>query len=320
LHRERIDVEEETMGEKNMTSRRDFLMLLSAAGACGLGPAARSLAQEPLPQRPIPGSGEMLPVIGLGSSKVVQQIASAGEAPLARVLHTLVAYGGKLVDTWPRNPDNDAAFGRVTSAPDLRDKLFVTTKIDQVGKEAGIEQFRQTQRLYKRDVLDLVQIFSLTDLDTHWPTLKEWKAAGDARYIGVTVAQYDLYPRLEQFLSKQSPDFVQMNFSITERRAEERLLPLARERGAAILINRPFMNGTYFQRLQGRPLPDWASEFGCESWAQFSLKYILAHPAVTCVLTETTNPNHLEENIRAALGPLPDAAARQRMRDLIDQV
>jgi len=262
----------------------------------------------------------MLPVIGLGSSKVVQEVAANGEGPLAAVLRAFVAHGGKLVDTWPRNADNDAAFGRVIAAPDLRDRLFVTTKIDQAGKEAGIAQFRQTQRLYGRETLDLVQIFSLTDLDTHWPSLKEWQAAGQARYIGVTVAESRLYPQLEAFLAREKPDFVQMNYSITEREVEDRLLPLAADGGAAVLINRPFMNGAYFQRLEGRPLPEWAAEFECTTWAQFSLKYILANSSLTCVLTETSNPEHMEENLLTAIGPLPDAAARQRMRELIAQV
>ena len=190
----------------------------------------------------------------------------------------LVAHGGKLVDTWPRNADNDAGFGRVASAPELRDKLFVTTKIDQVGKDAGIAQFRQTQRNYQRRRLDLVQIFSLTDLDTHWPSLKEWKAEGDARYIGVTCRRRRGYEQLERFLRREKPDFVQMNYSITERGAEERLLPLAADRGLAVLINRPFMNGAYFDKLEGKALPAWAREFDCETWAQFSLKYILANP------------------------------------------
>jgi diketogulonate reductase-like aldo/keto reductase len=291
----------------------------TALGVGGGAPLA-ALAQPTMPQRPIPSTGEMLPVIGLGSSKVVQEIAEKGAEPLANVLRMLVAHGGKLVDTWPRNADNDAAFGRVTSAPEFRDRLFVTTKIDQVGKDAGVAQFRQTQRNYNRETLDLVQIFSLTDVDTHWSSLREWKAAGHARYIGVTVAETGLYTDLERFLGRERPDFVQINYSITERMSEERLLPLMADRGLAVLINRPFMNGAYFGRLEGRALPAWAEEFGCESWAQFSLKYILANPHVTCVLTETTNPRHMEENALTALGGLPDAQARQRMRDFIDQV
>ena len=262
----------------------------------------------------------MLPVIGLGSSKVVEEVAAKGTGPLLGVLRAFVAHGGKFVDTWPRNADNDAAFGRVIGMPEFAGKLFVTTKIDQVGKDVGIAQFRQAQRLYGRTTLDLVQIFSLTDLDTHWPSLQEWKAEGHARYIGVTVAQVARHAELEQFLGRARPDFVQMNYSITEREVEDRLLPLAAERGVAVVINRPFMNGAYFQRLEGRPLPDWAAEFECTTWAQFSLKYILANPLLTCVLTETSNPAHIEENLRTAIGPLPDAATRQRMRELIAQV
>ena len=307
------------MTDNIKTTRRDVLAMLSAAGVAGFGPV-RSLAQERMPARAIPSTGEMLPVVGLGSSKVVSQVSTNGPEALAAVLRALVANGGSVVDTWPRNPENDAGFGQVTSEPDLRDSLFITTKIDQTGKAAGIAQFRRTQQLYNRETVDLAQIFSLTDLDVQWPNLKDWKADGHARYIGVTVSQYRRYEQLEDFLQRETPDFVQMNYSITERRAEERLLPRAADQGLAVLINRPFMNGAYFGRLEGRPVPEWAAEFDCTSWAQFSLKYILAHPTVTCVLTETSNPRHMEENARTAFGRLPDAAERARMRALIDEV
>jgi diketogulonate reductase-like aldo/keto reductase len=236
------------------------------------------------------------------------------------VLRALIAGGGKLVDTWPRNPANDAGLGRVLALPELRDKLFVTTKVDQVGKELGARQFRDALRNYQREVIDLVQIFSLTDLDTHWPSLKEWKAEGAARYIGVTVSQDSRHADLEQFLRREQPDFVQMNYSITERVVEERLLPFAAERGVAVVINRPFMNGAYFDRLEGKPLPEWTREFGCDTWAQFSLKYILANPSLTSVLTETSDPKHMEENLLAATGPLPNEAQRRQMREFIATV
>jgi diketogulonate reductase-like aldo/keto reductase len=300
------------------TSRRNFLALLSALPAAALAP--RTLAQEALPVRRIPSTGETLPVIGLGSSKVVQEIATNGVDPLRQVLRTLVAHGGKLIDTWPRNAENDAAFGAVINEPDLRDHLFVTTKIDQIGKEAGAAQFQQTLAHYGREVIDLVQIFSLTDLDVHWPGLREWKESGAARYIGVTVAEARLYTQLEEFLQREQPDFVQLNYSITERETESRLLPMAADRGLAVLVNRPFMNGAYFRRLEDTPLPEWTAEFDCTTWAQFSLKYILAHPAVTCVLTETTDPAHMAENALAALGGTPDDTARARMRELIDNL
>ena len=256
--------------EEGATTRREFIATMSALGLSGLS-SNSLLAQTQMPQRPIPGKGEMLPVVGLGSSKVVSQISSNGTNPLAAVLEALRDNGGRVVDTWPRNPENDAGLGQVVNTPDFRDSLFLTTKIDQVGKEAGIEQFRQTQRLYGRETIDLVQIFSLIDLDTQWQNLKEWKAEGYARYIGVTVSQYNLYEQLEEFLGRETPDFVQMNYSITERRAEERLLPLAEDMGLAVLLNRPFMNGAYFTQLAGRPLPEWTAEFDCDSWAQLSL-------------------------------------------------
>lgn len=305
------------------TTRRELIAgSLAAAGAATLAgsPALAAFDEGGVPHRPIPSTGETLPVIGLGSSKVVEQIAQNGTEPLLGVLRALVAHGGKLVDTWPRNAENDAAFGRVAAMPEFNGKLFVTTKVDQVGKEAGVRQFRDALRNYQRSSIDLVQIFSLTDLDTHWPSLKEWKAEGAARYIGVTVSQDSRHADLEAFLRRERPDFVQMNYSITERAVEERLLPFAADRGAAVVINRPFMNGAYFERLEGKALPDWARDFGCETWAQFSLKYILANESLTSVLTETSDPKHMEENVLTATGPLPSKRERRRMRELIATV
>ncbi len=295
--------------------RRQFLAFAAIAGASGLLPAS---AQGTMPTRTIPGTSEALPVIGLGSSKVVQEIATEGPEPVAAVLRELVANGGRVVDTWPRNRANDAAFGQVIDLPDLRDTLFVTTKIDQVGRDSGIAQFEATLEDYGREQIDLAQIFSLTDVDTHWPTLRSFKDAGRARYIGVTVSEARLYDALESFLSRETPDFVQINYSITERESESRMLPMLADRGIGVIINRPFMNGAYFRRLENTPLPEWTAEFDCHSWAQFSLKYLLANPDLTCVLTETSNPVHMEENARTAFGPVPDTNARQRMRDFID--
>jgi len=300
------------------STRRDFLALLSMLPVAAA--AAPVFAQQTLPVRRMPASGESLPVIGLGSSKVVQEIASRGEEPLRQVIRALVAHGGKVIDTWPRDPANDGRFGQVINEAEFRDRLFVTSKIDRTGKDAGIAQLREAHQLYGRKVLDLAQIFSLTDLDTHWPTLREWKASGMARYIGVTVSEPRRHTDLESFLKRERPDTVQVNYSITERESEDRLIPLAADRGVAVIVNRPFMNGAYFKRLEGRPLPAWATEIGCTTWAQFSLKYILSNPSVTVVLTETSNPKHMEENAQAALGPMPDESARKRMREFIATV
>jgi len=299
------------------STRRDFLALLSALPFAAASPA---FAQQKVPTRRMPGSGEMLPVIGLGSSKVVEEIASRGDDPLRQVMRALVAHGGKVIDTWPRNPANDARFGTVINEAEFRDRLFVTSKIDRVGKDAGLAQLTQSHQSYGRKVIDLAQIFSLTDVDTHWPTLREWKDSGMARYIGVTVSEPRRHADLENFLKRERPDTIQVNYSITERESEERLIPLAADRGAAVIINRPFMNGALFKRLEGRPLPQWATEIGCSTWAQFSLKYILSNPRVTVVLTETSNPKHMEENAQAALGPMPDENARKRMREFIAAV
>jgi len=310
------------------TTRRDFLALLSmlpcTAAIPALAQQASALSErrrvEALPVRRMPGSGEPLPVIGLGSSKVVEEIARNGDDPLRQVMRALVAHGGKVIDTWPRNPENDERFGKVINEAEFRDRLFVTTKIDRVGKDAGVAQLRQAQQLYGRKVLDLAQIFSLTDVDTHWPTLREWKDSGLTRYIGVTVSEPRRHADLEAFLKREKPDTIQVNYSITERESEDRIIPLAADRGVAVIVNRPFMNGALFKRLEGRPLPQWASEIGCTTWAEFSLKYILSNPHITVVLTETSNAMHMEENAQAAFGPMPDESARKRMREFITTV
>ncbi len=303
------------MARMTKTSRREFLIQLSSVGAL-LSTPIRLRAQDTLPTRAIPSSGETLPIVGLGSTKPVLGILSDGPEPLASVLRMLVARGGRVVDSAPRTADIDAEFGRLMKTLDIHDQIFLATKINATGRDAGIEQMRLTQRLFGRRTMDLIQIESLTDLETQWPNLREWKETGEARYIGVTVANDALHERLESFLQRETPDFVHLNYSVMETRAEERLLPLARDRGIAVLTNRPFMNGNYFRRVGGRELPDWAAEFDCASWAQFSVKYILAHPAVTCCLTETTSPSHMEENIQAGVGRLPDGATKRRMREL----
>ena len=295
-------------------NRRELLTALSSLGVLGTLPAV-AITSDRLPQRAIPGSRETLPIVGLGSTKPVRLIREAGTGPIESVIRKLVSYGGRVVDTSPRPAELDARFGQVLQQAEFRDSLFVATKVTATGKEQGIAQIEQTQRLFGRDPLDLVQISSLTDLETHWTTLRALKDAGKVRYIGVTVAHERLYERLEAFMKRESPDFVQLNYSVMEYSAEERLLPLAEDLGIAILVNGPFMNGEFFAHVDGHELPDWSAEFDCESWAQFSLKYILAHPAVTCVLTETTKAHHMEDNVRAGFGRLPDVATKQRMRD-----
>jgi diketogulonate reductase-like aldo/keto reductase len=306
-----------TLAMPSELTRREFATLLSAAAAaaCVRGGAS---AQSAMPVRALPRGGESLPIIGLGSTKPVTSIAELGAERVAALVRTLVERGGRVIDTWPRNAANDGAFGRIIAQPDWRDRLFVTMNIEHDDVRAATERFESTLERYGRDAIDLANIGSLRGLDALWPTFQSWQREGRARYIGVTAAQAALYDRLEEFLGRATPDFVEINYSVTERDAERRLLPLLADRGIAVLVSRPFMNGAYFERLAHRPLPEWSAEFECASWAQFSLQYILANPAVTCVLTETTDPVHMAENADTALRPVPDAAARERMRALID--
>ncbi|WP_420449817.1 aldo/keto reductase [Candidatus Palauibacter sp.] len=304
------------------TTRRDFLMSLAGAGAVLAAPRAvfgnTLSAQETLPTRPIPGTEETLPIVGFGSSKPVLEIPTEGTEPVAGVIRMLLEYGGRVVDTSPRTPDIDAEFGQVLVAPEFSGRLFVATKINTDGEASGIAQMRQNQELVAGSrTLDLLQVESMRDLDVHWPNVRRWKDSGEARYIGVTTSSIAQHEAFEAFMRTQPLDFVQMNYSVMEPNAEDRLLPLAQDLGLGVLTNRPFMNGTYFGRVSGRDLPEWASEFDCASWAQFSLKYILAHPSVTCALTETTNPEHMAENIESAFGRLPDEATKRRMRELV---
>ena len=309
------------------TTRRDFLLRMAGLGAALATPGAvrgstavvgdLAPAQTPLPTRSIPGTDETLPIVGFGSSKPVLEIPTEGTDPVAAVIRMLLEHGGRVVDTSPRTPEIDAEFGQVLTAPEFSDRLFVATKINTDGEAAGITQMRQNQRLVGRRTLDLLQVESMRDLDVHWPNVRRWKDAGEARYIGVTVSSNARHDAFEAVMRAVPLDFVQINYSVMEPGAEDRLLPLAQDLGMAVLVNRPFMNGSYFGRVSGRTLPAWAADFDCATWAQFSLKYILAHPAVTCVLTETTNPEHMADNVGAGFGRLPDEATKRRMRELV---
>ena len=213
------------------TTRRDFLIRMAGLGAAMVPPPGAleiaSLPQARLPTRPIPGTDEVLPVVGLGSSKPVLEIPTEGTEPLRGVIEVLVEFGGRVVDTSPRTEEIDAEFGRVLTAPGYRDRLFVATKINTDGGESGIAQMRQNQRLFGRRTLDLLQVESLRDLDVHWPNVLRWKDSGEARYVGVTVSSDRLHERLESFMRTEPLDFVHMNYSVMEPGAEERLLPLA---------------------------------------------------------------------------------------------
>jgi diketogulonate reductase-like aldo/keto reductase len=269
--------------------------------------------------RPIPASGESLPVIGLGTSDEFERSTRREMEDLKQVLSTLVDMGGTLVDTAPTYGNAETVLGLLFTELNLQQRLFIASKISLwsvplLSRQAGIDQMIESAEVLGKSPLDLIQVHNLNDLDTQWQNLVEWKAQGKVRYIGVTIYNYRQFERLQRFLRGVSDvDFVQLNYSVTEPRADEVLISLAVDKGAAIIANRPFANGGYFSRVRNKPLPDWAAEFDCESWAQFTLKWILGNPDSTCAIPATRNPQHMVDNARAGYGQLPDQNQRRRM-------
>jgi diketogulonate reductase-like aldo/keto reductase len=294
-------------------TRRAVLGLMMAAAA---GPSRASAAS--ILERPIPSSGEKIPAVGLGTWRTFDVGASAAERePLKEVLQRLVALGGRVVDSSPMYGTAESVVGDLASELRLADKLFLATKVWTSGREAGVAQMEQSLRRLRVRRLDLMQIHNLLDWRTHLRTLRQWKETGRIRYLGVTHYTASAYDELERVLRSEPLDFVQVNYSLGEPEAERRILPVAHERGIAVLVNRPFSEGGLFQRVRGRALPPWAAELDCESWAQFFLKWILAQPAVTCVIPGTSRPQHVVDNLKAGVGRFPDAATRERMAALV---
>ena len=294
-------------------SRRALLTLMMAAGAGGGASGARGL---PI-LRAIPSSKETVPVIGLGTWQTFDVGAGVARAPLRQVLQRFVELGGRIVDSSPMYGRAESVVGELAAELGLRDKLFIATKVWTSGRDAGSAQMNESMRRLRTPRLDLMQVHNLVDSRTHLRTLAEWKRAGRVRYVGVTHYTASAYGELEQVLQSEPLDFVQLNYSVVEREAERRLLPLAVDRGLAVLVNRPFAEGALFRRVRGQTLPPWAAEAGCRTWAQLFLKWIVAHPAVTCVIPATSRPEHLEDNMQAGTGPLPDAALRDRIAALV---
>ncbi|KAA9327045.1 aldo/keto reductase [Hymenobacter busanensis] len=271
--------------------------------------------------RPIPATQEPLPVIGLGTWQTFDVPNAAAQTGLLETLHTLHASGARVIDSSPMYGRAEQAVGELTEA--LRPELpaaapfFVATKVWTQGRQAGIAQMEESMRRLRRPVLDLLQIHNLLDYQTHLPTLREWQAAGRVRYLGITHYVDGMHAELERVLRAEPVEFVQFNYSILDRHAEQRLLPAAADLGVATLINRPLTEHNLLARAAGKPLPPWAADWGIGSWPQFFLKFILGHPAVTCVIPATRNPAHLADNLQAAHGPLPDAATRDKMAALV---
>jgi aryl-alcohol dehydrogenase-like predicted oxidoreductase len=269
--------------------------------------------------RLIPATGEPLPAVGLGTWRAFDAGATAAErAPLREVLGRFVALGGRVVDSSPMYGAAESVVGDLAAELGLHDSLFVASKVWTTGRKAGLAQMERSRQRLRAGRLDLLQVHNLTDWRTHLGALREWKAAGRVRYLGVTHYTASAHAALERVIAVEPLDFLQVNYSLAEPEAGERLLPLARDRGLAVLVNRPYAGGALFRRVHGRALPPWAGALGCARWSQVFLKWILAHPAVTCVIPATSRPEHLDDNLAAGAGPLPDARERARLANYLE--
>jgi aryl-alcohol dehydrogenase-like predicted oxidoreductase len=295
--------------------RRDVLIggLTMAAAVAAAGNAGAAGATGPLITRKIPSSGEAIPVIGLGTSGPFEVGNSQSErAPLKEVLDAFFAAGARLVDTSPMYSTAEGVLGDLMT-PSMHERVFLATKVWTRGEREGAAQMRKSAELMKHPKLDLVQVHNLLDLDTQLKTLRAWKAEGRVRYIGITHYTVGSHADLAKVIEREKLDFVQLNYSAMTRNAEERLLPLAADKGVAVLVNRPFEDGAMFESVRGKAVPPWAAELDASSWGQVFLKYVLAHPAVTAVIPATGKIKHLEDNLAAGRGRLPDAKQRAQI-------
>jgi diketogulonate reductase-like aldo/keto reductase len=275
-------------------------------------PAAR--AADRILQRPIPKTGETIPAVGLGTWQGFDVAGNAAETAQAReALKTLVDLGGRMIDSSPMYGSAESVSGQLAEELGVESKLFVATKVWTSGRQAGVRQMEDSMRKLRVERLDLMQVHNLVDAGTHLATLREWKKAGRVRYLGVTHYHAGAHADLERHIKPGDIDFIQVNYSLAEPEAGRRLLAAAADSRTAVIVNRPFAEGAMFGRVKGKPLPEWAKEIGCASWAQFFLKWILGHPAVTCAIPGTRNAKHVADNLGAAAGPVPDEAMRRRM-------
>ncbi len=300
-------------------SRAAFLR--GALAAVSLAGAGRAMAADSMRTRPIPSSGEALPVVGLGTYQVFDVGASqAARAPLRDVLRVLFEAGGTVVDSSPMYGRAEGVAGDLLAELGKTGPAFIATKVWVEGRARGVGQMRESLGLFRAKTIDLMQIHNLVDWRTQSATLRDWKAAGAIRYTGITHYTPSAFGQLEAVIKSARPDFVQLPYSIAMRAAERRLLDAAAASDVAVLVNRPYEGGGLFAKTRGRSLPGWAAEFDCESWGQFFLKYLLGHPAVTCVIPGTAKPRHMADNVAAGRGRLPDAASRARMAVLVDEL
>ena len=305
-----------------MTRREAARLIGASAAGLALPISARAVSESPtMLARTIPSSGEKLPVIGLGTWQTFDvDLTTDNRRQLEEALSLFVKLSGRVIDSSPMYGRAEDVIGELTAALGIRDRLFLATKVWTHGKENGIKSMERSMALLRTKRIDLMQVHNLVDVQTHLATLREWKQQGRIRYLGITHHEAGAFADVEKIMRSEKLDFLQINYSLMEREAEQRILPLAQERGVAVIVNRPFGAGDLFGKVRSKPLPDWATEFDCQSWAQFFLKWIVGHPAVTCAIPATDKPDHIEDNMQGGVGRLPDENIRRRMVEFVSSL
>ncbi|HYC58332.1 MAG TPA: aldo/keto reductase [Thermoanaerobaculia bacterium] len=303
-----------------MITRRDAIKLgLWSAAATAAAFQSRGESRGVLVTRPIPSSGEKLPVIGIGTARRFDVTTAAEKAPLREVLRELPRMGGRLVDTAPSYGAAEDVVGELVAELGNRDSLFLASKVGagRNGAAAGLAELNASLKRLRTNKLDLVQIHNLAGVDEMLPILRKWKDEGRIRYHGISTSSDGQYDALEAIMKREKLDFIQIDYAMDNRLADERILPLAADRGIAVLTNLPFGRGRVLSAFKDKAIPDWAQELGIASWAQFALKWVVSHPAVTAAIPGTAKIEYLRDNLGAARGPMPDAATRRKMVELL---
>jgi aryl-alcohol dehydrogenase-like predicted oxidoreductase len=296
----------------NLMSRQDFLRTAAAFGAA-MGVPRPTFAAGPLITRPIPKTGEQIPAVGLGTASSFA--SSRDMAAQAEVIKALLEGGGTLIDTAPSYANAEEATGQALADLKARGRSFIATKVRVEGKEAGVASFADSLAKLKTDVIDLMQVHNLVDTATHLATMRAWKTQGRFRYIGITHWQPEAQEALAPVMRAEAMDFVQLNYSVDVRAPEKTLLPLAQDKGIAVLVNVPLGRGKLLQAMKGKEIPAWARDMGCESFAQMLLKFVISHPAVTCAIPATSKPKNMIDNLGAARGRLLESKERERIAE-----
>jgi len=304
----------------SISRRRHLQALLALASGTAIPAVIGAAEQASQRTRPIPSSGEAIPIMGLGTYRThdVPLGDAARLEPLRKVMRLFVERGGRMVDSSPMYGRAEAVVGRLVADLDVHRDIFFATKVWTRGREAGLRQMNESFELLNTPVIDLMQVHNLTDTATQIRNIRQLQDAGRVRYIGVTHYTTSAFDDLEAWMRKERLDYIQFPYSIVERSAEKRLIPAARDLGVATIAHRNYERGALFRRVQGRTLPAWAADFDCRSWGNFFLKYLMAEPGLTNLIPATSDPAHLSDNMNAGLGGLPDAAARARMAALIE--